>query len=65
MVFIPILISSYAQTLLPILLGFSSGAMIYVVSHEVIPETHRKGYENYATTGFMIGFILLILDTVL
>ncbi|RLG60708.1 ZIP family metal transporter [Candidatus Geothermarchaeota archaeon] len=66
MVFIPILISSYARMLLPILLGFSGGAMIYVVSHEVIPETHRKGYEKYGTIGFMIGFIIMLtLDTIL
>jgi len=47
-------------------LGFSGGVMIYVVSHEVIPETHRKGYEQYATIGFVLGFLLmLILDSLL
>ena len=66
MVFIPLFITKYSLFLLPYLLAFSGGAMIYVVSHEVIPESHRKGYENYATLGFMVGFILMLtLDTLL
>lgn len=55
---------TYAQALLPWGLAFAAGAMLWVISHEIIPETHRKGYENYATTGLMIGFaIMMILDT--
>ena len=66
MVFIPIFLTKYAAILLPYLLGYAGGAMIYVVSHEVIPETHRKGFENYATVGFLIGFItMLVLDSML
>lgn len=42
------------------LLGLTSGAMLYIVSHEVIPETHRYGYEAYATAGFISGFVLSI-----
>ena len=58
--------AKYAYFLLPYLLAFAGGAMIYVVSHEVIPETHRKGYEQYATIGFILGFLLmLILDSLL
>ena len=52
--------------LLPAGLGFAAGAMLFVVSHEVIPESHRKGHENFATAGLMIGFVLMMtLDTAL
>lgn len=38
--------------------------MIYVVSDEVIPETHKYGHEEYATLGFILGFItMLLLDS--
>lgn len=52
--------------LLPCGLGFDAGAMLFVVSHEIIPESHRQGHENFATTGFMLGFVLMmLLDTAL
>lgn len=42
------------------------GAMIFVVSHEVIPETHRNGHQLPATIGLMGGFIvMMLLDTAL
>lgn len=48
----------------PLGLGFAAGAMIWVVSHEIIPETHRKGHEQAATLGLIGGFIvMLLLDT--
>lgn len=48
----------------PIGLGLAAGAMIFVVSHEVIPETHRNGHQTPATIGLMAGFaIMMILDT--
>ncbi len=47
-------------------LGLAAGAMIFVVSHEVIPETHRNGHQTPATLGLMIGFaIMMVLDTTL
>lgn len=50
--------------LYPAGLGFAAGAMIWVVSHEIIPETHRKGHEQAATLGIVGGFIvMLLLDT--
>ncbi len=50
----------------PIGLGLAAGAMIFVVSHEVIPETHRNGHQTPATIGLMLGFaLMMILDTVL
>jgi ZIP family zinc transporter len=52
--------------LLPCGLGFAAGAMLFVVSHEIIPESHRQGHENFATTGLMLGFVLMmVLDTAL
>ena len=52
--------------LLPTGLGFAAGAMLFVVSHEIIPESHRQGHENFATGGLMIGFVLMtLLDTAL
>jgi zinc transporter, ZIP family len=47
-------------------LGLAAGAMIFVVSHEVIPETHRNGHEKPATLGLMAGFmVMMVLDTTL
>lgn len=46
--------------ILPYALAFAAGAMIYVVVNEVIPETLRKGNSDYATLGFMLGFILMM-----
>ena len=50
----------------PVGLGLSAGAMIFVVSHEVIPETHRNGHQTFATIGLMLGFaLMMVLDTTL
>ena len=50
----------------PIGLGLAAGAMIFVVSHEVIPETHRNGHQTPATLGLMVGFaLMMVLDTTL
>lgn len=52
--------------LLPWGLGFAAGAMLFVISHEIIPESHRKGHETYATGGLMLGFVLMmVMDTAL
>ncbi len=48
----------------PIGLGLAAGAMVFVVSHEVIPETHRNGHQTAATLGLMVGFaLMMVLDT--
>ncbi len=50
----------------PVGLGLAAGAMIFVVSHEVIPETHRNGHQTPSTLGLMAGFIIMmLLDTTL
>ncbi|WP_241003964.1 ZIP family metal transporter [Magnetospirillum aberrantis] len=50
----------------PLGLGLAAGAMIFVVSHEVIPETHRNGHQTPATLGLMAGFaLMMVLDTTL
>lgn len=50
----------------PVGLGLAAGAMIFVVSHEVIPETHRNGHQTAATLGLMAGFaVMMVLDTTL
>lgn len=50
--------------MLPWGLAFAAGAMLFVVSHEVIPESHRQGHERWATTGLLLGFVvMMMLDT--
>ncbi|MDP8255423.1 MAG: ZIP family metal transporter [Candidatus Alcyoniella australis] len=57
---------SVAQPILPWGLAFAAGAMLFVVSDEIIPESHRKGFEKEATFGVMIGFIvMMVLDVTL
>ncbi len=59
-------IVGYSAALLPWGLGFAAGAMLFVISHEIVPESHRKGHEAYATAGLIVGFVLMMmLDTAL
>ena len=52
-----------ATAILPFALAFAGGTMIYVVSDEMIPETHSHGYERMATYSLIFGFItMLIMD---
>lgn len=46
--------------LLPMLLGFAGGAMLYVTSDEMIPETHAHGYQKQATYALLLGFLTLV-----
>ncbi|WP_414691624.1 ZIP family metal transporter [Noviherbaspirillum sp.] len=57
---------SVSTGLLPWGLAIAAGAMLFVISHEIIPESHRKGHEAFATCGLMLGFVLMmLLDTAL
>lgn len=57
---------SQVAVLLPFALAFAGGSMLYVVSNEMIPESHHKEHAQEATTGLMIGFVLmLVLDVAL
>lgn len=51
---------SISQPLLPWGLVFAAGAMLYVISHEIIPETHRRGFQNEATGGLIVGLVLML-----
>lgn len=56
---------SQAEALMPVILGIAAGAMLFVISDEIIPETHRRGYENVATFALLGGFVaMMFLDTV-
>ncbi len=47
--------------LLPFLLAFAGGAMLYVTSDEMIPETHAHGYQKQATYALLLGFVTLVI----
>ena len=51
---------SFSEPFLPWGLAFAAGAMLYVISHEIIPETHRSGHQNKATLGLSIGLVLML-----
>lgn len=57
---------SIFKPILPFVLAFAAGAMLFVISDEIIPETHNNGYEREATYGVIIGFvIMMVLDVTL
>ncbi len=52
---------SIFHPILPWALAFAAGAMLFVVSDEMIPESHRKGFEREATFGLIGGFVIMML----
>lgn len=48
------------KPVLPLGLAFAAGAMLFVISDEIIPETHAKGKSRPATFGVMIGFVIMM-----
>ena len=57
---------SLSSAVLPFALAFAGGTMLYVISDEMIPETHAHGNERAATYSLLAGFcLMLLLDTVL
>ncbi len=53
-------IVTISKPFLPWGLAFAAGAMLFVISDEIIPESHRKGFEKEATFGVMIGFVVMM-----
>ena len=57
---------SIATVILPFALAFAGGTMLYVISDEMIPETHSHGCHNGATYALLAGFcIMLVFDVLL
>ena len=56
---------SISQVILPFMLAFAGGTMLYVISDEMIPETHAHGSERGATYSLLVGFSLMLLFDVL
>lgn len=63
---ITVLLADYLVPVMPWLLSFAAGAMIYVVVEELIPEAHLGEHSHAGTSGVMVGFLLMmILDVAL
>lgn len=63
---IGVVVVGLSEAMLPWGLAAAAGAMLFVISHEIIPESHRQGHESAATQGLIIGFVLMmLLDTAL
>ena len=63
---ITVLLAAYITPVLPYLLAFAAGAMIYVVVEELVPESAQGEHSNIGTIGFAAGFVLMmILDVAL
>ena len=53
-------VGGLSTALLPSMLAFAGGAMLYVVSDEMIPETHSHGFEKESTFALIAGFMLIL-----
>ena len=56
---------SIAEFILPFALAFAGGTMLYVISDEMIPETHAHGSERGATYALLVGFCIMLVSDVL
>lgn len=57
---------SIAKPILPLMLSFAAGAMLFVISHEIIPETHKETSSKLTTHSLIVGFVIMMfLDNVL
>jgi ZIP family zinc transporter len=53
---------SIATAILPFALSFAGGTMLYVISDEMIPETHSHGSERGATYSLLVGFCVMLVS---
>lgn len=58
---ITVLLAAYITPVLPYLLAFAAGAMIYVVVEELVPESAEGEHSNIGTIGFAAGFVLMMM----
>ena len=56
---------SVSTLILPFALAFAGGTMLYVISDEMIPETHAHGSERGATYALLVGFCIMLVTDVL
>ena len=56
---------SVASAILPFALAFAGGTMLYVISDEMIPETHAHGAQRGATYALLVGFCVMLISDVL
>ncbi len=54
-----------ASAILPFALAFAGGTMLYVISDEMIPETHAHGHERGATYALLVGFCVMLVTDIL
>jgi ZIP family zinc transporter len=50
----------FVAPLLPYAMGFAAGAMLFVISDEIVPETHRSGNQRLATFGTLLGVLVML-----
>ena len=59
-------VANLSHAILPFALAFAGGTMLYIISDEMIPETHSHGYERTSTYSLLVGFtLMLVMDMVL
>lgn len=51
---------SVAAPILPYAMGFAAGGMLFVIFHEIVPQTHSRGNAHVATMGLMVGLIVML-----
>ena len=64
--FLGFFVANVSTVILPFALAFAGGTMLYIISDEMIPETHSHGYERISTYSLLVGVtLMLVMDVVL
>ena len=64
--FLGYFLAGLSANILPFALAFAGGTMLYIISDEMIPETHSHGYERIATYSLLVGFMVMVgMDTLI